>query len=157
MAKPCEQVHKKSDEVVKFLKGYIKFLLNSCKDETSDAYKERFPLVQYWQNVVDILSKDLRMVGEGQQDMPLKHGFWPRTNHGTGVNANRDASSPVMMPSNETIENVDMVELQNEYVEELANQARPFVGSRLEREPGRWIPLQDIQEGHFLFLNPEEQ
>jgi hypothetical protein len=54
------------------------------------------------------------------------------------------------------MQNADMVELHNEYVEEMVEQARPFVGSRSERVPGRWTPLEDIQKGTFLFLNPEE-
>ena len=31
-----------------------------------------------------------------------------------------------------------------------------FVGSRAEKEKDRWVPLEDIKEGHFIFIRPNE-
>jgi hypothetical protein len=82
LAKLIPEIHGKAADVIKFLKGYIKYLMSFCEDKTSEIYSLKFPLVQYWEKVAEILSKDLRMFGESQTES-LKFGFWPRTNHST--------------------------------------------------------------------------
>ena len=155
LAKPIPQFHGKAIDVKMFLNGYIKYLKSLCDDETSELYQRKFPLVRYWEKIAEILSNDLRMVGECQTES-LKCGFWPRTNHGTGVKFTGESSHFTPAKDEDIMQNADMIKLQNEAVEEMVEQARPFVGSRSERAPGRWIPLHDIEKGTFLFLNPEE-
>jgi hypothetical protein len=153
-AKPIMEVHKKLDEIIPFLNRYMEFLRKICIDETSNAYLERMPLVKYWEKIVKILSTKLTVPEEGLRDFPLKYDFWPKTNHDTGykilnhINPEEGVLSAF---------NAEMIGLQNEYNDEIEDQAAPFVGTRSEREPYRWVPLQDIQEGHFVFLRPENE
>ncbi|CAM6082151.1 unnamed protein product [Calypogeia fissa] len=155
LAKAIEELHKKSEEIIHFLKRYMEFLKTSCTDQTSAAYKEQFPLLKYWERVVDTLSMELTLEGEGVTQFPLKFGFWPKTNHGTSYKVT-GGTTEVNLARDEVTQNAKMEELQNEYIEEMEDQALPFVGARSEREHARWTPLNDIKEGHFVFLRPED-
>ena len=93
-AKPITDDWSKSDDVLPFLHKYVTFLEGQCDDPKSLTYKERFPLVKYWNDVIACLSKDLCISSEGMSSIPLKYGFWPRTNHGTGHNTSLDSSTP---------------------------------------------------------------
>jgi hypothetical protein len=154
-AKPIDRVHKKVEEIVPFLRRYLDFLNISCTDPTSVAYRERFPLLKYWERIVETLSMELRMEGEGDRPFPLEYGFWPKTNHGTGYKVN-GGTRETNLHEEEFTHNADMVELQNEYIEEMEDQAMSFVGARSEKEHARWTPLNDIKQGHFVFLRPED-
>jgi hypothetical protein len=77
--------------------------------------------------------------------------FWLQTNHGKGFKVNLGAEETPSPTQNPVME-----ELQNEYMEEMEVQATPFFGARSERQQGQWIPLQDIQDGHFVFLFPSD-
>ena len=47
--------HEKAHEVVPYICKYINHQLKGCTDETSEAYRIKFPLINYWKNVADLL------------------------------------------------------------------------------------------------------
>ena len=57
-AKKMSHTYKKKDEVVPYLRKYIEHQLNGCTDPTSEEYKIKYPLSQYWKSVADTLEGD---------------------------------------------------------------------------------------------------
>jgi hypothetical protein len=52
--------------------------------------------------------------------------------------------------------NPDLVQLEDELNEEMEEREEMFVGRRSEMERERWNPLNDIQEGRFIIINPDD-
>ena len=54
-SKNMKNTYDKAHEVVPYIRKYIDRQLKGCTDETSEAYRVKFPLIQYWKNVADSL------------------------------------------------------------------------------------------------------
>ncbi|KAL3696236.1 hypothetical protein R1sor_010312 [Riccia sorocarpa] len=122
------------------------------KDRKTSTSSESFALdqaiIKYWKNIKSVFEGAAWETYEGQ---PLKHGFWPRTNHGTGYqrpgegNHQRDG------------QRLEMDHLMKEAEEELLERNQLFVGHPSERERERFAPLLDIQVGVMLLIRPSDQ
>ena len=111
---------------------------------------ERFPLIEYWRIIAKILPNPLSNKGETSQ--PLANGFWPRANHGTRYKAELGTFEETGWKAIS-----DMVELENELENEILEGQMAFVGPSSERESDRFVPLQDIVEGVFIFIRPTDE
>lgn len=157
LAKPMENVHMhiKANEVILYIEKYVEYMKRSCRDETSQAYRERYPLIKYWEGVVDQLRGE---VGHIRDARPLSYRFWPRTNHGTGYQVNYTGpSSADVRVMDSYPHNIEMTHLQDEDVQEMEGHDEMFVGRLSEKERERWTPLQDIQNGKFVILRPDDE
>ena len=90
-AKKMLRTYDKKDEVVPYIHKYIEHHLKGCADETSEAYRLKLPLVQYWKGVVEALEGEFGVqedfLSESLEMSKLSCPFWPRTNHGTRYKA----------------------------------------------------------------------
>src|SRR5450759_453415 len=91
-AKTMSHTYSKKNEVVPFIRKYIKHHMDACRDLTSEEYKMKFPLIQYWTKVADTLEGEFGPQNNHPEDseeglLQLFYMFWPRTNHGTGYNS----------------------------------------------------------------------
>lgn len=111
---------------------------------------EQLPLIEYRSKVAKILSNPLS--SEGEISQPLAKGFWPRTDHGTGYQAQLGTFEETGWKATS-----DILELENELENEIEEGQMAFVGPSSERESDRFIPLQDIAEGVFIFIRPTDE
>jgi len=111
---------------------------------------ERLPLIEYWRKVAKILSNPLS--SESETSQPLANGFWPRTNHGTGYKVDLGTFEETGWKATS-----DIIEIENELENEIEEGQMAFVGPSSERESDRFVPLQDIVEGVFIFIRPTEE
>ena len=49
-SKNMKSTYDKADEVVSYIRRFIKHQLKGCTDQTSEAYMIKYPLIQYWEN-----------------------------------------------------------------------------------------------------------
>ena len=160
---PCSKnmrsTYEKSHEVVPYLKKYIDHHLKGCTDQTSEAYRIKAPLIQYWQNVVDSLEgqfgpDNASDFEDSEEDLPkLSYRFWPRTNHGTGYKLQPQSMEDHIQPTQDN--NVEMEDLVRELAQEIQGRESIFVGRPSEREKQAWNPLEMIKDGSFVCLNPD--
>ena len=149
-SKVLAPMYKRAEDVLPYITHYVEWLKKTWKDETSSGYVERLPLIEYWRNIAKILSNPLS--NEGETSQPLENGFWPRTNHGTGYKAELGTFEETGWRATS-----DMVELENELENEILEGQMAFVGPSSERESDRFVPLQDIVEGVFIFIRPTDE
>jgi hypothetical protein len=74
--------HPKVEEIGKYLREYMKWLKNTHTDKESEGFRRSQSLLTYWNKVLDVLQGPCIDSKAGE---PLKNGFWPQTNHGTGL------------------------------------------------------------------------
>ncbi|KAL3696999.1 hypothetical protein R1sor_011075 [Riccia sorocarpa] len=76
--------HAATEDIVTYLKAYIKHI-KSIRDKTnpsSKCYETDSSIILYWENIKSLFEKPKGWATNA--GLPLKEGFWPRTNHGTG-------------------------------------------------------------------------
>ncbi|KAL3681571.1 hypothetical protein R1sor_024527 [Riccia sorocarpa] len=76
--------HAATEDIVTYLKAYIKHI-KSIRDKTnpsSECYETDTSIIAYWENIKSLFEKPKGWPTNA--GLPLKEGFWPRTNHGTG-------------------------------------------------------------------------
>ncbi|KAL3682631.1 hypothetical protein R1sor_000653 [Riccia sorocarpa] len=88
---------------------------------------------------------------EDTEGRPLKHGFWPRTNHVSGYQRPEEAND---VQDRQRIED-DL--LMREAEEELLERNQVFVGNPIDREPEHFAPILNIQVGVMLLIRPLDQ
>lgn len=146
-----DATYTKAAEVVPYLRRYCAYLARTCPDPSSEAYRQRSPLIAYWERIADILDGQIRPVYDENIVEPLSTRFWPRTNHGTGFKSDFGSSVEDGLPQNS-----DLIILQDEFDGEMEDREELFVGRRSEKEKQRWTPLQEIKVDNFILLRPEE-
>src|SRR5450759_2321719 len=137
LSKNMRNTYEKAHEVVPYIRKYIEHQLKGCTDETSEAYRIKFPLITYWKNVADLLEgefgpKEIYNAAPNvgprvEESLPnLSYRFWPRTNHGTGYKS----ELPFMEEPEEAIEehNDEMEDLEKELAQEMQARNEMFVG-----------------------------
>ncbi|KAL3695446.1 hypothetical protein R1sor_009522 [Riccia sorocarpa] len=88
------------------------------------------------------------------EDETLQNGFWPQTNQGTWY-------KPTGLPQNATQNGRDdtvvvLDELERELQDENNLMLEPYVGDPTDRPKRAFIPLEDITEGKFVVLRPDD-
>ncbi|KAL3680702.1 hypothetical protein R1sor_023658 [Riccia sorocarpa] len=89
----------------------------------------------------------------GPLDENLRGGFWPRTNHGTRFTLAQQHQKTSPDPEDDLIV-ID--ELQQELRAENNMMLQPYVGDLANRPRSAFIPLEDIREGKFVILCPDD-
>ncbi|KAL3684328.1 hypothetical protein R1sor_002350 [Riccia sorocarpa] len=138
--------HAATEDIVTYLKAYIKHI-KSIRDKTnpsSECYETDSSIIAYWENIKSLFKKPKGWATNAE--LPLKEGFWSRTNHGTGY---KRPGNQIILTS--TLED-DI--LAQEAEEELAERNQLFVGNLAEMERERFVPIVDIVQGVMLLIRP---
>ncbi|KAL3693005.1 hypothetical protein R1sor_006656 [Riccia sorocarpa] len=137
--------HANTEEISQYLKAYVKHIdsIQEKTDPTSDLHSMDQAIKVYWKNILKLLEEGW----SSNKGKPLKEGFWPRTNHGTGYKRPSDMGDCTRLEQ-------DL--LEREADEERAERERPFVGSTVERGLDSFTPLLHIQVGHMIIIRPAD-
>ncbi|KAL3692543.1 hypothetical protein R1sor_006194 [Riccia sorocarpa] len=147
-ALPLPSTHPRLGEVSPFINNLITFLKDTyCKDETSEGYRKYSPVVSYWERVKANLTKIQPL-----QEEKLQSGFWPQTNHGTRFMTDAQYEDGLRVEQDEP----GLDELERELQAENEMQLQPYVGPPSLRPKRAFVPLEDICEGKFVVLRPED-
>ncbi|KAL3679963.1 hypothetical protein R1sor_022919 [Riccia sorocarpa] len=87
-------------------------------------------------------------------DENLRMGFWPQKNHSTGFTLAQRQQEATRDGPEDGIIVVD--ELQQELHQENNLMLQPYVGDPANRPKRSFIPLEDITEGKFVILRPDD-
>ena len=164
-AKKMFKTYENKDDVVPYIRKYIEHHESNCSDESSEAYRIKTPLIQYWKSVADTLERefgfddDPEVDSEDYTSMPkLSYQFWPRTNHGTGYFIDQQPQSMDADATEDVFEqDIQFAALVEEREEDARVQNEMFVGRVNERIKPAWNPLQDIKVDSFVILNPSKE
>ncbi|KAL3683813.1 hypothetical protein R1sor_001835 [Riccia sorocarpa] len=147
-ALPLPSTHPRLGEVSPFINNLITFLKDTyCKDETSEGYRKYRPVVSYWERVKANITRIQPL-----QEEKLQSGFWPQTNHGTGFMTDAQYEDGLRVEQDEPA----LDELERELQAENEMQLQPYVGPPSLRPKRAFVPLEDICEGKFVVLRPED-
>ncbi|KAL3698645.1 hypothetical protein R1sor_012721 [Riccia sorocarpa] len=147
-ALPLPSTHPRLDEVSPFINNLITFLKDTYyKDETSEGYQKYSPVVSYWERVKANLTRIQPL-----QEEKLQFGFWPQTNHGTGFMTDAQYEDGLRVEQDEPA----LDELERELQAENEMQLQPYVGPPSLHPKRAFVPLEDICEGKFVVLRPED-
>ncbi|KAL3696612.1 hypothetical protein R1sor_010688 [Riccia sorocarpa] len=137
--------HANTEEISQYLKAYVKHIdsIQEKTDPTSDLHSMDQTIKVYWKNILKLLEEGW----SSNKGKPLKEGFWPHTNHGTGYKRPSDMGDCTRLEQ-------DL--LEREADEERAERERPFVGSTVKRGLDSFTPLLDIQVGHMIIIRPAD-
>ncbi|KAL3693632.1 hypothetical protein R1sor_007283 [Riccia sorocarpa] len=86
------------------------------------------------------------------QEEKLQSGFRPQTNHGTGFMTDAQYEDGLRVEQDEPALN----ELERELQAENEMQLQPYVGPPSLRPKRAFVPLEDICDGKFVVLRPED-
>ncbi|KAL3675427.1 hypothetical protein R1sor_025375 [Riccia sorocarpa] len=77
------RTHDNKEEIVSYLTAYIAHIgeIQAKTSTSNESYALDQAIIDYWKNIKSVFEGEAWETYEGR---PLKHGFWPRTNHGTG-------------------------------------------------------------------------
>ena len=149
--------------MVPYIQKYVEHLEKICVDVSSEAYRTKFPLIQYWKTIAHMLNEEFGLQGDDnggctvQEGMPkLSTPFWPRTNHGTGYKIDTQSMDNLTQDTI-TKQNIEYNALVEEMAEERRGCNEMFVDCLSEKERSAWNPLEDIKEGSFVLLNPSKE
>ncbi|KAL3697563.1 hypothetical protein R1sor_011639 [Riccia sorocarpa] len=83
LSAPMNRIYDKKEEIVSYLTAYIAHIgaIQSRTFTSNESYALDQAIIDYWKNIKSVFEGAAWETYEGR---PLKHGFWPRTNHGTG-------------------------------------------------------------------------
>ncbi|KAL3675955.1 hypothetical protein R1sor_025903 [Riccia sorocarpa] len=140
--------HAATEDIVTYLKAYIKHI-KSIRDKTnpsSECYETDSSIIAYWENIKSLFEKPKDWATNA--GLPLKEGFWPRTNHGTGYKRPGNQIILTSTPKDDI--------LAQEAEEELAERNQLFVGNLAEMERERFVPIVDIVPGVMLLIRPSD-
>ncbi|KAL3694902.1 hypothetical protein R1sor_008553 [Riccia sorocarpa] len=141
--------HPRISEVSPFIDNLTSHLHDTFRDPTSVGYKRYNPIISYWKKVKEQLESIQPL-----QDENLRIGFWPQTNHGTGFTLAQRQQEATRDGPKDGIIVVD--ELQQELHQENNLMLQPYVGDPANRPKRSFIPLEDITEGKFVILRPDD-
>ncbi|KAL3686336.1 hypothetical protein R1sor_008910 [Riccia sorocarpa] len=141
--------HPRISEVSPFIDNLNSHLQDTFRDPTSVCYRRYNPVISYWKKVKEQLESIQPL-----QDENLRMGFWPRTNHGTGFTLAQRQQEATRDGPEDGIIVVD--ELQQELHQENNLMLQPYVGDPANRPRRSFIPLEDITEGNFVILRPDD-
>ncbi|KAL3677597.1 hypothetical protein R1sor_027545 [Riccia sorocarpa] len=138
--------HPRLGEVSPFIDNLVKCLQETYNDPTSEGYRKYTPVVEYWKT----LKQQLTNIDSLPSDT-LQTKFWPKTDHGTGFN-------PLVVSEETAVISGDLVvdDLERELNEENDVQLQHFVGDPADRPKRAFVPLEDISEGKFVILRPND-
>ncbi|KAL3682424.1 hypothetical protein R1sor_000446 [Riccia sorocarpa] len=141
--------HPRLGEVSPFIDNLVKYLWETYNDKTSEGYRKYTPVVEFWKT----LKQRLTNIDSLPSDT-LQTKFWPKTDHGTDFN-------PLVVSRETTVTAVisgDLVvdDLERELNEEKDVQLQHYVGDPSERPKRAFVPLEDISEGKFVILRPND-
>ncbi|KAL3697738.1 hypothetical protein R1sor_011814 [Riccia sorocarpa] len=128
--------------------AYIKHI-KSIRDMTnpsSECYETDSSIIAYWENIKSLFEEPKGWATNA--GLPLKEGFWPRTNHGIGYKRPGNHIIPTSTPKDDI--------LAQEAEEELAERNQLFVGNLAEMERERFVPIVDIVPGVMLLIRPSD-
>ncbi|KAL3683742.1 hypothetical protein R1sor_001764 [Riccia sorocarpa] len=140
--------HTHEDVDAFFSKAYIKHI-KSIRDKTnpsSECYETNSSIIAYWKNIKSLFEEPKGWATNA--GLPLKEGFWPRTNHGTGYKRPGNQIILTSTPEDDI--------LAQEAEEELAERNQLFVGNLAEMERERFVPIVDIVPGVMLLIRPSD-
>ncbi|KAL3701092.1 hypothetical protein R1sor_019114 [Riccia sorocarpa] len=140
--------HAATEDIVTYLKAYIKHI-KSIRDKTnpsSECYETDTSIIAYWENIKSLFEEPKGWATNA--GLPLKEGFWPRTNHGTGYKRPRNQIIITSTPKDDI--------LAQEAEEELAERNQLFVGNLAEMERKRFVPIVDIEPSVMLLIRPSD-
>ncbi|KAL3690813.1 hypothetical protein R1sor_004464 [Riccia sorocarpa] len=116
-------------------------------EEPREGYRKYSPVVSYWERVKAYLTKIQPL-----QEEKLQSGFWPQTNHGTGFMTDAQYEDGLRVEQDEPT----LDELERELQAENEMQLQPYVGPPSLRPKRAFVPLEDVCEGKFVVLRPED-
>jgi hypothetical protein len=152
-SKPMSTVHKRSDEIIPYLRSYVNFLKHAWKDDRSEGYHQRLPEIKYWENVIAVLQSSLIEASHNEENTPLRDGFWPSTNHGTGFKVVGTTIIEDTVSQEEDL----LEDLEREVDDDEMEREAIYVGPRSEKEVAPFIPLQDIHPQSFVIIRPSQE
>ncbi|KAL3697264.1 hypothetical protein R1sor_011340 [Riccia sorocarpa] len=84
--------HDNKEEIVSYLTAYVRHIraIQEKTSPTNESHALDQAIIEYWQNVLSVIQGEDWEDTEGR---PLKHGFWPRTNHGSGYQRPEEANN----------------------------------------------------------------
>ncbi|KAL3687022.1 hypothetical protein R1sor_013331 [Riccia sorocarpa] len=129
--------------------GQFRFPMGEPRALKSPGYRRYNPVISYWKKVKEQLESIQPL-----EDENLRMGFWPQTNHGTGFTLAQRQQEATRDGPEDGIIVVD--ELQQELHQENNLMLQPYVGDPANRPKRSFIPLEDITEGKFVILRPED-
>ncbi|KAL3684435.1 hypothetical protein R1sor_002457 [Riccia sorocarpa] len=141
--------HPRISEVSSFIDNLTSHLQETFRDPTSASYRRYNPVISYWKKVKEQLESIQPL-----EDENLRMGFWPQTNHGTGFTVAQRQQEATRDGPEDGIIVVD--ELQQELHQENNLMLQPYVGDPANRPKRSFIPLEDITEGKFVILRPDD-
>ncbi|KAL3679124.1 hypothetical protein R1sor_022080 [Riccia sorocarpa] len=142
-------IHPRLIEVSPFIDNLTSHLEGTFEDPTLVGFRRYNPVISYWKKV----KKQLECI-QPLQDENLRGGFWPRTNHGTGFTLAQQRQETSRDGPEDVIIVID--ELQQELRAETNLMMQPYVEDHANRPRRAFIPLEDITEGKFVILCPDD-
>ncbi|KAL3686645.1 hypothetical protein R1sor_009219 [Riccia sorocarpa] len=142
-------IHPRLAEVSPFIDNLVNFLEETYNDETSEGFRRYSPVISYWKTVQRQLTRI-----ETIQDKSLQTMFWPQRDHGTWFKLDYENRKAIGVENNNGVTLMD--ELDKELSEENAVQLQPYVGVPSERPKRAFVPLENISEGRFVVLRPDD-
>ncbi|KAL3691305.1 hypothetical protein R1sor_004956 [Riccia sorocarpa] len=141
--------HPRLGEVSPFIDNLVKYLQETYNDPTSEGYRKYTPVEEYWKT----LKQRLTNIDSLPSDT-LQTRFWPKTDHGTGFNplvVSRETAVTAVISGDLVVD-----DLERELNEENDVQLQHYVGDPADRPKRAFIPLEDISEGKFVILRPND-
>ncbi|KAL3700174.1 hypothetical protein R1sor_018196 [Riccia sorocarpa] len=142
-----QTTHPRLAEVSPFIDNLVNFLQDTYNDETSEGFRKYSPVISYWKTV------QLTRI-ETIEDEALQTMFWPQTDHGIGFKLDYENREATGVDNNDSVTLMD--ELDKELDEENAVQLQPYIGVPSQRPKRAFVPLEDISEGRFVVLRPDD-
>ncbi|KAL3696701.1 hypothetical protein R1sor_010777 [Riccia sorocarpa] len=149
LSAPMNRTHDNKEEIVSYLTAYIAHIgeIQAKTSTSNESYALDQAIIDYWKNIKSVFEGEAWETYEGR---PLKHGFWPRTNHGTGYQRPG-------VGNEQDRQRLERDLLMREAEEELLERNQLFVGHPSEKEREHFAPLLDIQIGVMLLIRPSDK
>ncbi|KAL3682724.1 hypothetical protein R1sor_000746 [Riccia sorocarpa] len=149
LSAPMNRTHDYKEEIVSYLTAYIAHIgeIQAKTSTSNESYALDQAIIDYWKNIKSVFEGEAWETYEGR---PLKHGFSPRTNHGTGYQRPG-------VGNEQDMQRLERDLLMREAEEELLERNQLFVGHPSEKEREHFAPLLDIQIGVMLLIRPSDK
>ncbi|KAL3691620.1 hypothetical protein R1sor_005271 [Riccia sorocarpa] len=141
--------HPRLGEISPFISNLTDFLRTTYRDTTSEGYRKYSPVISYWKKVQENITSI-----QALEDETLQNGFWPQTNQGTRYKLTGLPQHATQNGRDDTVVVLD--ELERELQDENNLMLEPYVGDPADRPKRAFIPLEDITEGKFVVLRPDD-
>ncbi|KAL3695343.1 hypothetical protein R1sor_009419 [Riccia sorocarpa] len=105
--------------------------------------------VSLWKKVQDNITSI-----QALEDETLQNGFWPHTNQGTGYKPTGLPQDATQNGRDDTVVVLD--ELERELQDENNLMLEAYVEDPVDRPKRAFIPLEDITDGKFVVLRPDD-